>query len=235
MTRADPLILKSDDRLMIRWLPGNSARLILAFTGVQHRMGGLPMDEFIGAASADTRNHVLFISDMKRSWYSSKALVRRIVRAVKAFITTHDIRETFAIGNSMGGYGAIRFASLLPITKVVAFSPQISLHPATILEIRWAEFRASFGPDLLRSLRAPIQRSNARFFLFFGGESQPDRDQARLLPEIDRLTVRFLRGCDHDAAAHLKKALMLAPLLAEIFGHDPVRLAKVDALLEGRV
>lgn len=235
MMHSEPIVLKSDDKLMIRWLPGNSARLILAFTGVQHRLGGLPLDEFIGTASDDATNHVLFISDMKRSWYSSKTLVRRIVRAVKAFVAEHGIRETYAIGNSMGGYGAIRFSTLLPVQKVVAFSPQISMHPATILETRWPKFRTHFGADIPFSLRAQILRSKANFFLFFGNQSAADLDQARLLPQHQRVTTRFIRECGHDTAAFLKKAWILSPLLHTIFTQPTADDSKIDALLEGQI
>ena len=221
-----------DESLLVKWLPGTSRHLVLAFTGIQHGLGGLPQDEFIGSASDNTRNHVLFISDLKRTWYSSLHLVDKVVETVKSFIAKHNIAKTTAIGNSMGGYGAILFAAHLPVQKVIAFAPQISMHPDVLLETRWIECRAHFGPVLPVSVCPSIEGSSTRFFLFFGAESQADAAQAALLPTVANLSVLTLHKCGHDVAAFLKKAGLLRPVLTSIL-HS--KGAGLNGLLKGKV
>ncbi len=123
MQNIDIKSLVDDDELRLRWMPGNSTSLVVVFSGVQHNVGGLPLDEFVGTASEGARNHVLFVSDVKCSWFSRPQLNTRILDAINTFIDTHQIQDVVAIGNSMGGYGAILFSDRLPFRIVAAFSP----------------------------------------------------------------------------------------------------------------
>ncbi len=227
-----PTVLSQDDELLIKWLPGTSRHLVLAFTGIRHQLGGLPMDEFIGTASDNASNHVLFISDLKRSWYSSARLMDKIVEAVTGFIAKHNIANTVAIGNSMGGYGAILFAELLPVSKVVAFVPQVSMHPDVLLETRWIKHRPYFGAELPPSLAPVIARSKAYFFLFFGVNSEADAAHAALLSKQPRLSLFMLQNCGHDVGAFLKNAGLLTPVFADIFNANGIGLPRI---LKGHV
>jgi len=224
--------LLSDEELVIRWLPGNGDQLVLAFTGVEHGFGGLPMDEFLGSASNHARNHVLFISDMQKSWYSKKGISVRIRNFVLQFIAEKQINATTAIGNSMGGYGAIMMAGLLDLKAVAAFSPQISMHPHVIDEKRWAKFRPSFGRELLLSVAPIVSFAKTHFFVFFGAESTRDVGQNLLLKPAKNLTVRVLKDCNHNAAQVLKRKNILAPLLRRIIDDDTTG---IDDLLAGQI
>lgn len=225
-------IAYQDESLLVKWLPGTGRHLVLVFTGIRHGLGGLPLDEFFRSASDNTRNHVLFISDLKRTWYSRLQLVHKVVETVKTFIAKHNISKTTAIGNSMGGYGAILFAGHLPLQKVVAFAPQISMHPEVLLETRWIECRAHFGPDLPASVRPSIKGNPARFYLFFGADSEADAAQAALLPKAANLSALTLKECGHDVAAFLKKSGLLKPVLADILN---VEGAGINLILKGQV
>ncbi len=230
MTR--PAVLVRNDDLLIRWLPGASRHLVLAFTGIQHGLGGVPLDEFIGSASDNARNHVLFISDLKRMWYSSARLVGEIVNSVKSFITGHKISKVTAIGNSMGGYGAILFAAHLPLSTVIAFAPQISMHPDVLNETRWSTGRPRFGEALPRSLESSIHACSARLFLFFGADSTGDIAQAALLPPTPRIKRFTLLNCGHNVAAFLKSAGLLRPVISNIQESNGAGLGEI---LQGKL
>jgi len=213
--------LVSDEELMIRWMPGSTSSLVLAFSGVRHGLGGLPMDEFAGTASDGSTAHVLFISDMLRSWYSRPGLVARIAAAARSFCAQQDIDRISIIGNSMGGYGAILFSQLLPVSAVAAFGPQVSMHPEVIREPRWRKFRPAFGPELLRSLEEPILASKAKIFVVFGGGDLLDRAQAALSPQSHNLFVHVVPRCDHNVVKNLKDQNLSKPLAqAMLQGND---------------
>jgi hypothetical protein len=67
--------------------------------------------------------NVFFIRDITRSWFNNVD-----IKLIKKFLNKKRIN--FAIGYSMGGFNAIIFLhSLYDVRKVIAFSPQFSIHP----------------------------------------------------------------------------------------------------------
>lgn len=227
--------LYEDDELMIRWLPGTTDRLVLVFTGVKHRMGGMPMDEFIGTSSDGARNHVCFISDMMRSWYSRAGLTDKITAQIRAFCETRGINDMVAVGNSMGGYGAVRFASELPIRTVAAFSPQVSMDPAVIREDRWAEYRRFFGSELLPSLEGPIRKSRAQIYMVFGQDHPGDMAHAGLLPDVPNLHVTRIGGCDHTLVNELKKRNYASPAVKAMLDGNTAEVERLFAAFQSEV
>lgn len=56
-------------------------------------------------------------------------------------------RAACAMGFSMGGYGALRFARCLGLTRVVLVSPQVSIHPGVVpWDARFRDCAAEFDP-----------------------------------------------------------------------------------------
>ncbi|MBZ0129251.1 MAG: alpha/beta hydrolase [Rhodobacteraceae bacterium] len=71
--------------------------------------------------------------------------------AMEAALAAHlaGFDEVRAIGFSMGGYGAFRFASALGITRVVAISPQVSISPEVVpWDTRFHDEAGEFDPAL---------------------------------------------------------------------------------------
>lgn len=212
--RIDIVTAVDDDELMMREMPGSGHRLVLAFGGIRQGIAGIPRDEFIATASDKGSNHVLFITDQKCSWFSRAGLTDRIVEHVSQYAQKHQITEIVAIGNSMGGYGAILFSALLPVKRVAAFVPQISMHSEVLDEPRWQEFRPDFGPELARSLEESFRKSTAEIHVVYGAEDRLDQAHAALIPSLPNLHVRMMRHCDHsDAVVRLKDTGYLAKLV----------------------
>jgi len=102
-----------------------SKKLIVSFGGVKLGVG-MPVFEFMKVLDAVDCDQ-LFIRDFNQSWYhqgispqiSDIELLNELIRTK---IEGYD--EVCFIGNSMGGYAAILFGTLLNVGKVIAFSPQ---------------------------------------------------------------------------------------------------------------
>ena len=227
--------LVQDDDLQIRCLPGNGTGLVLVFTGVRHGLGGVPLDEFIGSASDAGQKHVLFISDMRRSWYSRSGLVDRILGIVRNYCANHAIDHIQTLGNSMGGYGALLFCRHLKVDLACAISPQISMHPDRIDERRWSWHRRDFGPDLAQTAVEGLGSLATRAVVVFGRDEARDSAQMRLIPALPNLTLRGLRGCGHDLARRMKDARLYGPLFAAILGNDMEALDRVCTTYEQRL
>lgn len=222
--------LVDDETLGLRWLPAESARAIVVFTGIRHGIQGMPENELIGSASSGGENNVLFVSDKARTWYSHAALCDRIVSEIETWAAAQGITWMAALGNSMGGYGALRFADRLPFRIVSAFAPQISMHPDVMDEPRWTEFRPAFGPDLPRSVAASVARAKGQIFVTYGSGSKEDCAQVALLPRQENVHVSALPGSTHPVLKDLKEAGVMRALLAAHWAGDR---AEVERLLEG--
>lgn len=227
--------LLQDDDLQIRRLPGSGAGLVLVFTGVKHGLGGVPLDEFAGTAQGGAGNHVLFISDMKRTWYSRAGLVDRILSLVKDYCARHGLLRIQTLGNSMGGYGALLFCRFLPVDLACAISPQISMHPDRIAERRWSQHRADFGPDLALSAVEGFGTLPTRAVVLYGQSEARDRAQMRLIPALPNLTQRGLRGCGHDVARRLKEAGLYGQVFPAILTNDIAGLDRICTDFEHRL
>lgn len=206
-----PIVLHEDADLLISWLPGAGHRAVLAFAGMVVALGGRQPLEFVGVAAAEGR-HVLFVSDLRHSWYSHPGLQDRIVRVVQDFCAAQGITDLCTIGNSMGGYGAILFASLLPVRHVAAFVPQILLTPELLAMQQWDEARACIQHGVVRDLVPGMLTSTARFTLVYGDQDIDDNIHAAHLPKAANIDPLIVKGCDHKVSRWLKDRGVLAAL-----------------------
>lgn len=216
-----------DPDLLIRWMPGSSNHLVLAFTGALQSLNGIPDVEFAGSSSEQARNHVLFVSDLRNSWYSLTGMVARIVALVTDFAGRHDITSINTVGTSMGGYGAILIAGHLPVQNVAAFAPQVSMNGSFIRDQRWRRRRDGLGPEVVDSVAPVVSRSTSRFFLTFGRNAANDLAQAALLPRADNLQVHYIDNCGHGVAQFLKSRGILSAVIAAKFAGDAVALQQI--------
>ncbi len=221
--------LVEDNFIRLRWLPGTGSRMVVSFTSLQSMKDGQPRDEFLSAASQGGKNNVLFVSDKKWSWYSRPDTMNRIVDYVKQISELEEITETYSIGNSMGGYGAMALAHFVPIKRVAAFVPQISLDSSIIDEPRWMKPRARHGTYPVASVADIIEGNGAEFFVSLGRNQRYDMAQADLLPDAENLDLYRLAGCAHDAAEKLKDAGLLNKVVAAKLAGDKGQL---DALYD---
>ena len=117
--------------------------LLVTFGGVQQGIG-VPVFEFFNSISEIDCDKI-FLRDFKQAWYqkgidSTTNNPQKIVEYLKKTISENNYEKVTFIGNSMGGYAAILFGSILNVDKVVSFAPQSYLDIWNRLrnkEIRW--------------------------------------------------------------------------------------------------
>lgn len=127
---------------VIEELTPGSNTLILVFGGIKGAMG-MPTFEFYKSTSI-LNQHRIFFRDLSQHWYhSGLAGITQDIDQTKDYIhaTIDRIKpaETIFVGNSMGGYAAILFSTLLNMGRVVAFSPQTFIGP--VKKIKAGDFR----------------------------------------------------------------------------------------------
>ena len=93
-------------------------KTVLSFSSIGAGTKHIQNEEFFNLTK---KHNVLFIRDITRSWFNN----------VDAKLIKKNISKKlcYAIGHSMGGFNAIIFSTLHNVQKVIAFSPQFSIHP----------------------------------------------------------------------------------------------------------
>lgn len=225
-----PRVLYKDRDLLISALPGTGRTAVLVFTGMRGAMGGHQAIEFPRLASA-RGEPVIFVSDLRISWYTAPGQVERIRREVEAYCAAQGIQELRTLGNSMGGYGAILFSTVLPVCTVAAFVPQIRMTPDVLAMPHWQRSVSRIGPSVVRDLNDRMAASRAQFTLIFGDQDIDDRLHTAALRPAPNVDVLVLPGVDHDAARWLKTRGMLEPLGAAMLEGRRDEVARLSASL----
>lgn len=114
-------------------LLADSEKLFLFFGGIAGAIG-MPPFEFYKASRILDYSKV-FLRDLNQAWYQRglPAIgndVYAIGEYLKNKIAESGASEIYFVGNSMGGFAALLFCSMLQAGKAIAFSPQTFISPA---------------------------------------------------------------------------------------------------------
>ena len=221
---AQPRPVVSDRELSITWLPGHTDRMLLAFAGMGPARGRRRNRLEFASIAAAGGHHVLFITYMRRSWYSRPGLRARIVREVETIARRENIRDLRAIGNSMGGFGAILFAADLPISHAAAFVPQIVMTPDVLALPQWNGSRHAICDTVERNLGPIMASAPTRFAMVFGDQDFDDRIHVSHLPQAANVDVLTLQGRDHKVARWLKEQGALHDLASAMLDGNAARI-----------
>ena len=216
MRSLEPLIDRPPYRIDL--IPGTSADLVLSFASIGHDATRPPSPEFIRSASADNRP-ALFILDASRSWATARGFAEAVGEAVALLRARQVIERTLAIGSSMGAFMALRAGEVLPLTAILAISPQHQ--PSAATETRWREWTAA----LPESLTAPLPLG-PQIILLHG--MQDDREQALAFPQRPGVDHILFPDQTHSAlAAHLKARGVTLGLIEAALSQDRRRLLRI--------
>jgi pimeloyl-ACP methyl ester carboxylesterase len=190
---------------------------------------GEPVEEFAQSLSqVDPHAAKIFVVDKTRSWYERN--FKQILSTLHPLAASAD--DVVLIGASMGGFGALLFAPLLPNVKQVAcFAPQFSVAPAIVAGIdrRYLKYARSikeyaFGHPYV------FGRCDAERIVVFGGDAIDAwhlQQHRKFLSPGD--TIIEFPDAGHNVSAFLKQQQLLIPILRAIFDSSNVREAIVKA------
>ena len=202
----------------IQGIAGGSEDLVIAFASIGHDPTRTPSPEFVRAATARDRP-ALFVMDEARSWATAEGFDAALRGALTTLQARQKITRILAIGSSMGAFAALRAAQSLPLTAVLAISPQYQ--PAASWETRWRDWTQALPETLTASL------PQGPYLCLMHGR-QDDAHQSNLFPPQ--------KGCDHilfadqahaSLAAHLKTRGLVEGLIDATLGKDRRRLLRI--------
>ncbi len=221
----EPEPIEAPAPLVVHHLPGRGQRLVVAFAGVGRHRGRVPPPEFIGTSSAKGENHVLFVSDPTRSWMNGAGMADTLVRLIEDYMAAHGLTDLVALGNSMGGFAAITLADLAPVDRVIAFSPQVSMHPDVVDETRWRTWREKISDWPFRDVGS-MAAEGTEYYVFHGDHPMEAMHWLRF-PKAKHVHHFILEGGNHDIAALLRKRVVLGRVIEEALENRP-RMVRVN-------
>ncbi|MEO8529622.1 MAG: hypothetical protein ABI459_00215 [Deltaproteobacteria bacterium] len=214
-----PEVVVDTDAVSALYVRGSSSTLVVTFSGVGRDPQKPPEVEFLGTASGGGTNHVLAITDLKRTWYSQPEVLDDISRAFDATVARLKPTRIVAVGNSMGGYGAILFSAKFGFEITLAIAPQYSMKEAVVNEGRWSDYRQNFGPKLAESLGESLEKSTATTVILHGLLG-PDIRHFEHIVMRPGLHHGLIRRETHGVGFVLKARGRLAPFITSTFAGD---------------
>ncbi|MFT4803167.1 MAG: hypothetical protein ACJA2S_004807 [Cyclobacteriaceae bacterium] len=105
----------------------NRDTLLVSFGGINQGLG-MPVFEF-ARSIASVECDKLYLRDFAQQWYqkgidSEIDNIASLINLLKATINERKYKKVCFLGNSMGGYAAILFGTILNVDTIVSFSPQ---------------------------------------------------------------------------------------------------------------
>ena len=204
----------------------DSNRLYFIFGGIFAEIG-MPPFEFYNASKILAENKIFF-RDFSQSWYQNgiPAVGEDVVEICKYLtekIRTLTPAEIFFVGNSMGGYAAILFATLIGSGTAIAFAPQTFISPSCKLrhfDMRWPKqtlktyFRTLNKPRFW-DLKALVtnQKSSAKIEIYVSTKDRLDIAHARRLSGANGVTLHEFDVGGHALVRHLRDAGLLSDIL----------------------
>lgn len=224
-TALDTGVLDDTDDLAVRFVPGRGQRLVLSFRGLGHKDRTGRPEEFWGSISQGGQNNMLFIADKAQSWYNTRGMMRRISDHIAAVMDRVQPRQTFAIGNSMGAYGACLFSKEHDFDAVVAICPQVSLDQSVMPDQRWVRYARR-----VRVFRAPplaeCLRDQTRYFILSGGRGL-EGHQADGVPIRPNVRHYIFRRMFHAVAENMKAQGQLTPFIDTVLNGENIRAERM--------
>lgn len=183
--------------------------------------------EFLGTMTALGRAW-LFVVDRERSFYAQPGMADRIAalaldemqRTGSAFVDT--------LGQSMGSFGAVGFATRLPVRVALAFGPRYSPDSRIVPDPRFDHILPRFhGRFPFPTLDAWLRAAGQAVVLY--GDRGPDLAHHVRLSAPPGAIHRILRGVGHDLPHVLRTRGQLFALIQTALSADR---AALDAVLE---
>jgi acetyl esterase/lipase len=189
-----------------------SRTVLIAFGGLQGRMGVLPFEFFRATGGIPVKR--LFVRDLRQAWYHRGmpeygTTLLETAEALAEVLARQRVERIVVAGNSAGGYAALVFGTLLGADSALCFAPQTTLDLdalAAIGDHRWDEYLGPLAAaealdsnwvDLRHALPR-ARRADTRYRVFFDDSLAVDRAHAERLVGLEGLRLyRFGHGRHH--------------------------------------
>lgn len=198
---------------------------MIAFGGVNGRLGGIPPFEFVRISSVSDLRRV-FVRDPRERYYHApiRGLGATIPSAARTIMELRGDGPLLLVGNSAGGYAALLFGAIVGADAVLAFSPLTTVRASDYVDTPFAASSrvralnaASYAQSGYFDLVEVFDRASPTgdFSVVYPLHSERDRWQAERLRPVQRVRLRPVDYGAHNVVRHLRDMGALQPLLLE--------------------
>jgi esterase/lipase len=177
-------------------------KTVLSFSSIGRGVRFVQNEEFFNLTK---KYNVFFIRDITRSWFKNVD-----IKLIKKNVSK---KNCYAIGHSMGGFNAIIFSTLYDVRKVIAFSPQFSIHPNITRDPTFINYSLR-----IKEWRYPkLEFSKNTDYLLIFGDDAKEKYHASLMPKQENIKILYIKNCNHNTAGKLKKQKKLYKIINNFF------------------
>jgi alpha-beta hydrolase superfamily lysophospholipase len=177
-------------------------KTVLSFSSIGRGVRFVQNEEFFNLKK---KYNVFFIRDITRSWFNNVD-----IKLIKKNVNK---KNCYAIGHSMGGFNAIIFSTLYDVRKVIAFSPQFSIHPNITKDPTFMNYSLR-----IKEWRYPkLEFSKNTDYLLIFGDDAKEKYHASLIPKQKNIKIIYIKDCDHNTAKKLKRQKKLYKIINNFF------------------
>ena len=188
----------------VDYFNNNKKITVISFSSIGAGRKYVQSNEFFNLTK---KYNVVFVKDITRSWLNNID-----ISYIKSFLKNNN---NYAIGYSMGAFNAIVFSTLHPIKKVIAFSPQFSIHPGISKDDTFLNFAANINRWKYKKLKF----SNKTEYLIIFGDDDKEKYHMNMIPKQENIKIIILKNCDHKTASKLKKLKKLEKTISKFFSN----------------
>lgn len=191
---------------------GTSDKLVLCFSGIGNNPNACPRYEFAAKATGNGQHNALFIADPNRTWLNAPNLLEHIASEIAAFKASCDVTRVIAMGHSMGGFCALVAPAITHVDSVLAFAPQISIHPKVVPnETRWMGYREKITRFRIISAGDHFNKDTA--YTVIHGRHSCEAPQRDIFPKMANLRHYIMPKTQHNVPQRLKSMNCLGEVI----------------------
>ncbi|WP_172329632.1 hypothetical protein [Mangrovicoccus sp. HB161399] len=183
-------------------------RVLICFSGVNHRMGGMAVQRPEFFRSGEAFDNMLFIDDLDRSWGNHIDFAAMFAR-LEPYLAG---RRVFCMGNSMGGFNAVLATNYIEVETCLAVVPRFTVHPD--YDLPDGEDRPYLEQIREWRFRTIEDRFNdTTVYKVLSGSSSTESCHTALFPVKPNLHHYVLRPTNHGLAIAMKQQGVLPELI----------------------
>lgn len=219
-----------ENKSVVEEIVPNSNTLYLFFGGIAAGIAMPPL-EFYNSSQIIEESKIFF-RDFSQCWYQDGLSdISKDILSTSSYIETliNEIKpqKLFFVGNSMGGYAAILFSTLIGSGEAIAFSPQTFISPIMRLvyhDNRWRQqiwntYKRSVLKPKVWDLKPLLRRSkgNQKITIFVSKDDPLDMIHASHLRSISNVRIFEFDGGGHNVVRKLRDEGKLASIMSGTF------------------
>ncbi len=209
-----------------------SENLLVTFGGINRGLG-IPVFEFFNSLK-EINCDKLFLRDFKQAWYHNGINeninnVDYIRKFLQKIIHDNNYTKTCFLGNSMGGYAAILFGTMINVNTIISFAPQ------TFID-KWNRYR-NFDTRWKKQLSMVYTNTNknTKYFdlkkylktlpafsgsitIYYCPKQRLDKIHAERLKGCAEITLVKIDDGGHDVVKTLRDTGELKSVITKVFG-----------------